>query len=88
MEIDFDPSKSETNHKERGFGLGYAARIFLGRTLVSFAQVERGEIRIKAVAEIDGVVYAVIFVEEDDVRRIISARPASRRERREWLASE
>ena len=47
-----------------------------------------GEPRMKAVGEIEGELYTVIFVDRGDVRRIISARPASRRERREWLRSE
>ena len=88
MKFEFDLRKSETNRQERGFGFGFAARIFLGRTSVSFARVERGEIRMKAVGEIEDACYVVIFVDDGDVRRIISARPANRKERKEWLGSE
>ena len=84
MTVTYDPSKSEWNRRERGFGFGYAARVFDGAVEMTFARVEGGEVRLKAVGEIDGVLFAVIVTDQDDVRRIISARPASRIERREW----
>ncbi len=87
MEIDFDATKSEQNRRERGFGFGFAARIFLGRTLVSFVRIEAGEARMKAVGRVEDVCYTLIFVDEGDVRRIISARRANRRETKRWLAS-
>lgn len=80
MNLEFDPNKSERNRRERGFGFGYAARIFLGRTLVSFARVEAGEVRMKAIGDVDGVIYTLSFVDRGDVRGIVSARPASRKE--------
>lgn len=88
MEIDFDPSKSETNFRDRGFGFDFAARIFLGEVSTSLNRVQDGEQRMKAIGVIDGALYAVIYTDRGDVRRIISARPASRKERREWQASE
>ena len=88
MEFEFDAGKSERNRSERGFGFGFAARIFLSRTLVSFARAESGEIRIKAVGRIDDTCYVVIFADEGEIRRIISARRANQKERQQWLASE
>ena len=84
MDFTFDPNKSERNLQERGFGFGYAARVFGGHPMISLAKVIDGELRMKAVGEIEGELFAVIFVDRDNVRRIISARPASRKERREW----
>ncbi len=40
-----------------------------------------GEPRIMAIGEIDEEVYIVVYTPRKAVRRIISARPASRRER-------
>jgi uncharacterized DUF497 family protein len=88
MEIDFDPSKSEWNRRERGFGFSYAARVFIGPHTVETAKVVDGEPRMKAIGEIEGELYAVVFVDRGEVRRIVSARPASRKERREWNPSE
>lgn len=88
MKFDFDPRKSEANRRERGFGFAYAARVFLGDALISFSRSERDGRRMKAVGLIDGEIYAVVFVDSGEIRRIISARRASRKERREWLESE
>lgn len=87
MEIAFDPAKSERNREERGFGFSYAAKIFAGRPMISPAKPIGGEAWMKAVGEIEGKLYAVVLVDRGDVRRIISARPASRRERRIWPRS-
>ena len=40
-----------------------------------------GEPRVVAMGEIDEEVYVVVYTPRESVRRIISARPASRRER-------
>ena len=40
-----------------------------------------GEVRFKVVAALDSQLLAIIFVERDDVIRIISAGPATKRER-------
>ena len=42
---------------------------------------------MRAIGEIDGAVYVVIFFDDGEVRRIVSARPASRKEREQWLMS-
>ena len=62
MEIEFDPGKSEANHRERGFGFGFAARIFLGRILVCFARHEPGELRMKAIRRIENCVSSSSFL--------------------------
>lgn len=84
MVVTYDPNKSERNRQERGFSFGYASRVFDRAVEITFARVEDGEVRLKAVGEIDGTLFTVIFTDQDDVRRIISARTASRKERREW----
>lgn len=45
-----------------------------------------GEIRIKAIGEIDGIILVVIYTDREDVRWIISARIANKKERALWLA--
>ena len=88
MDFAFDVGKSGRNRHERGFGFGFAARIFFGRVAVTFARVEAGEICMKAVGQVEDICYAVIFVDEGDTRRIIPARRANRKECKQWLASE
>jgi len=45
-----------------------------------------GEARVRAIGEVDGVVLHVVFTDRGDVRRIISARLADRKERARWHA--
>ncbi len=45
-----------------------------------------GEMRVSAVGEVDGDMIQVVFTDRVSGRRIISARAASRKERREWHA--
>ena len=89
MDFTFDSAKSDRNRSERGFGFAFAARIFLGRTveLVDDRQ-DYGEVRVKAIGEISGTVYVVVYTDRDTGRHIISARPANRKERALWQTFE
>lgn len=85
MEFDWHDAKHEKNIRERGFGFDVAALIFEGRTLTQIDDREDyGEVRIKAIGEVDGVILVVIFTDRDDVRWIISARKANKKERLRW----
>jgi uncharacterized DUF497 family protein len=87
MEFDWHDARHEKNLGERGFGFVYAARIFLGRVLTEVDDREDyGEARMKAIGEADGIVLVVIYTDRDDVRWIISARLANKKERAIWLA--
>lgn len=88
MRFDWDPIKSERNRQERGFGFDFAALIFEGAT-IDWTDDRRdyGEARVRAIGEADGLVLYVVFTDRGDVRRIISARLASRKERDQWRAS-
>lgn len=87
MEIDFDPPKSEKNLEERGFGFDFAALVFEGETIErDVSREEDGEDRTQAIGEVDGIVLSVVYTDRGDVRRIISARKASRKERKLWDA--
>lgn len=92
MKVDFDPAKHERNLRERGLGFDVAARIFLGDTVEwDDDRFDYGERRIQAVGRIEDVVISVVFTWRLDAdagpyRWIISARPASRGERRIYAA--
>ena len=87
MLFDWHDAKHDRNLKERGFGFDFAALIFEGRVL---SQVDNrqdyGETRIKAIGEVEGVVIVVVYTDRDNIRWIISARKANRKDRAFWLA--
>jgi uncharacterized DUF497 family protein len=73
----------QTRH--RGFGFDYAARIFAGPTVEAMDQRrDYGEERIRAIGEIDGRAFVVIYTDRSKVRWIISAWKASGRDLRQW----
>lgn len=88
MLFDWDSAKSERNRQERGFGFDIAILTFEGDT-VEWPDDRRdyGETRVRAIGEVNGVVLHVVFTDRGDVRRIISARVASKKERNQWHAS-
>lgn len=80
--IEYDPVKSDRNLEDRGFDFDYAARIFEG---VVIEQVDDrqdyGETRFVAIGQVNADILTVVYTWRGDVRRIISARKASRAER-------
>jgi len=87
MEFDWHDTKSNRNIEQRGFGFDFAALIFAGRVLAAVDDREDyGEVRVKAIGEIDGIVLVVIYTDREEVRWIISARLANKKERALWHA--
>jgi uncharacterized DUF497 family protein len=85
MEFDWHDAKHDRNINERGFGFDFAALIFEGRVLTQVDdRQDYGEVRVKAIGEVDGIVLVVIYTDRDDVRWIISARKANSKERALW----
>ncbi len=87
MIFDWHDAKHERNLRERGIGFDFAALIFAGSVLTQIDdRKDYGEMRVKAIGEVGGVILAVIFTDRHDVRWIISARKANKKERALWLA--
>ena len=87
MIFDWHDGKHERNLRERGFGFDFAAMIFEGRVLTQIdSRQDYGEVRVKAIGAVDGIVLVVVYTDRDDVRWIISARKANKKERALWLA--
>jgi uncharacterized DUF497 family protein len=85
MLFEWDEAKSRRTLNERGFGFEYAARIFLGPTLErQDDRREYGEVRTQAIGRVGDDILFVVYTDRDDVRHIISARLANRKERRLW----
>jgi len=86
MEFGWDDAKHQTNIRERGFGFDYAARMFATEDRREWIDDRRdyGEVRVRAVGSVGPDILHVVYTDRGDVRWIISARLASRKERREW----
>jgi uncharacterized protein len=85
MLFEWDEAKSQQTFRDRGFGFDYAAAIFGGLTLEK--QDDRrayGEIRMQAIGRVSNDILFVVYTDRGDVRHIISARRANRKERAQW----
>ena len=82
MEFEWDEAKSERNRIERGLPFDLAIELFRGLTV---DQVDHrrdyGEPRIRTIGSAGGAVLVCVWTDRGVVRRIISLRPASRKER-------
>ena len=89
MRFLWDPAKSERNLVERSFDFAFASLVFAGPTLERIdTRQDYGEVRRIALGIADGIPLTVVFTDRaeagDVVRRIISARVSSRRERQAY----
>ena len=80
-------AKHRRNQAERGIGCDTAALIFAGRVLLrTDDRRDDREMRVQAIGEADGVMLMVVFTDRAEVRWIISARQANRKEWAAWRA--
>lgn len=80
--FEWDEAKSEANLKARGFDFAYAALIFAGPTLeLDDDRADYGERRVQAIGRVGADVLFVVYTWRGEIRRIISARLANRKER-------
>jgi uncharacterized DUF497 family protein len=85
MLFEWDEAKSERTLRERGFGFDYAARIFADLTLERRDERrDYGEVRMEAIGRVGDDILFVVYTDRADVRRIISAPRANRKERKLW----
>ncbi len=81
----WDGDKSERCYEERGFDFDHAAKIFEGDSIEwEDRRHDYGEPRFLTVGQVDNQVLAVVWTPRDNMRRMISARPASRQEREKF----
>ena len=85
MDFEWDEAKSQWTRRNRGFDFERAARIF-ARPVQSILDERHdyGEQRVIAIGETEGEVLVIVYTDRAGVRRIISARRASRKERQLW----
>jgi uncharacterized protein len=86
MIFEWDDHKNRTNIGKHGVSFETAVRIFDGPVLSWIDdRKEYGEVRMRSIGQIEGVVIlAVIHTERSGRTRIISARPADRFERKRY----
>jgi uncharacterized DUF497 family protein len=87
VEFEWDEAKARRNLEKHGVDFADVVLMFAG--LVLNERVERhdyGEQRVKSYGEVEGRVLCVVWTARGDRRRFISARFASRRERRKYRA--
>ncbi|WP_417468413.1 BrnT family toxin [Maricaulis sp.] len=78
----WDEAKDKANRRKHGFGFDLAVRAFKGQCLTLPARNVGGEARGLTIGRIeDLLVIAVVHTDRQGRTRLISARPASRRER-------
>jgi uncharacterized protein len=86
MKFDWDPAKDALNKAKHGIDFTDASTVFDDpwHVVVDSTRSEFDERRAKAVGRAGPHIVTVIFTDRDDRRRIISARRASRDERRAY----
>jgi uncharacterized DUF497 family protein len=87
--ITFDPDKDATNKAKHGVSLADAGLIDWDAALIW--EDERkgyGETRLLALAPIDVRLFCCVYVERDDLKRIISLRKANKREVIDYAAND
>jgi uncharacterized DUF497 family protein len=86
MQIEFDPAKDKLNRSKHGVSLALARELDWDAALVWVdGRFEYGELRMIALAPETETLYYVAFVERDEIRRVISLRPATRREVKHYV---
>ena len=87
MRFAWDLAKDDRNWRERSFGFAFAALIFLGETLEwRDDRKAYGELRLRANGAVGTQVLHGVYTDRGDIRRIISARLANKKERERWAA--
>ena len=86
MEFEWDENKNRWNIEKRGFGFDRAKTIFKRPMLTKEdKRKDYGETRYISVGQMDeGIIATVVHTERGERIRIISARVADRKERRDY----
>ena len=83
--FEWDEAKSRRNFRERGFDFEFVTRIFDGPCIEEEdARRDYGERRIVATGKIEDGIFVAVYTWRGRRRRIISARPAKRKERDDY----
>jgi uncharacterized DUF497 family protein len=86
LAFEWDEDKAAQNYAKHGVPFEAAMDVFLDSARIEEPDDRKpyGEERVNVIGIVDGVCLNVTFTVRDGTYRIISARPASRRERRTY----
>lgn len=86
MDFEWDDAKDQANEAKHGITFAEAIAVFAdpGHVVLDASREEDSETRSKAIGQIEGVLFVVVFTRRGSVTRIISARRANRREERSY----
>jgi len=86
MRIAFDPSKDRVNRRKHGMSLKEAERLDWETAVIwEDDRFEYGELRMRGWGMIGADLFHVVFVDRDDVRRVISLRSAEKQEFKRYV---
>jgi uncharacterized DUF497 family protein len=80
--FEWDENKNLLNLEKHGISFEVAIEVFNDKNAYENNRVVGGEVRVKFVGEIDEIILSVVYTIRKNKQRIISARPASKTERR------
>lgn len=86
VEFEWDEAKRLSNVEKHGLDFEDAKAMFDGRAFVSLISARNDETRFVTTAELDGLLYTVIWTDRSKAIRIISMRRARDAEEREYRA--
>jgi uncharacterized protein len=86
MDFEWDDNKSEACFEQRGFDFAYAAHAFFdpNRLVHEDDRLNYGETRYQLMGEIEGRLFVLVYTYRGGFVRIISARKANQREKRQY----
>ena len=88
MIIDFDPAKDKLNRAQHGLSLTFAAKLVWDEALVWVdSRYEYDELRMIGLVPKGNALFYVAFVDQGEVRRVISLRYAERKEIKHYAKS-
>ena len=85
MEFEWDNNKNETNKKKHKIDFETAKNIFADPNRIIVESPQNNEMRYFTIGLILDLTYSVVYVIRNSVHRIISARKASRVERKRYF---
>ena len=86
MEIEFDPDKDAANLRKHGVSLRVGLDLAAMRHVEEDARTDYREVRLNAYGVVADRLMVCTYTERGRIKRIISVRIASRKERRAWLS--
>ena len=88
MQITFDEAKDALNKSKHSLSLSEAEKLEWDDALIwQDTRREYGEVRMIALGVIGARLYCVVFVNREDVRRVISLRKANNKEKKLYVSN-